>query len=488
MRLLVLGGTLFLSRELAGQAVAAGHEVTCACRGSSGSVPEGAEHVVLDRAADVDPDGPVWRGLADEHWDAVVDVTSTPSWATTAVRALAPRTSRWVYVSSISAYADLSRPGGTPQDTPLLPPADGDLAPPGDPEAYGRSKVACEQTVQQALGERALIARPGLIVGPGDPTGRFTYWPVRLARGGRAVAPAPATAAVQVVDVRDLAAWLLAASVAGLSGTVDAVGPQQSRQELLREVARGVGTEVEPVWVEEETLTELDVRPWSGPRSLPLWVPGEMAGMLARDVTATVAAGLRCRPLAQTAADTLAWVRDTPDVEVTGLTRAEEADALAALELRPRSRTVHAALVAAGVPGRIVTLPDAATTAPLAAAALGCEVGAIANSLVFLADDRPLLVMASGEHRVDTTALAARLGRDRIERASPEQVRRATGQAIGGVAPVGHPEPVETVVDESLQRFDRVWAAGGTPHTVFPMTYAELLALTGGREVRVSAG
>lgn len=153
--------------------------------------------------------------------------------------------------------------------------------------------------------------------------------------------------------------------------------------------------------------------------------------------------------------------------------------------LHPRSRIVSDALVEAGIRGEIVVLPDAASTAALAAAALGIEVGAIANSLVFWSDDEPLLVMTSGAHRVDTAALAERLGRGSIQRASVEQVRAATGQAIGGVAPTGHPSPVTTVIDEDLAGFTQIWAAGGTPHTVFPMTFDELVALTGGRVVSV---
>lgn len=152
--------------------------------------------------------------------------------------------------------------------------------------------------------------------------------------------------------------------------------------------------------------------------------------------------------------------------------------------LSARSRLVHDALRAAGIPGEIVVLPDAASTAALAAA-LGVEVGAIANSLVFQCDGAPLLVMTSGAHRVDTAALAARLGRGRISRATPDQVREATGQAIGGVAPTGHPAPLETLVDEDLARYPQIWAAGGTPHTVFPMTFDELVRLTGGRVVSV---
>lgn len=153
--------------------------------------------------------------------------------------------------------------------------------------------------------------------------------------------------------------------------------------------------------------------------------------------------------------------------------------------LPPRSRLVHDALRAAGIGGEIVVLSDAASTAPLAAAALGVEVGAIANSLVFFSDGAPLLVMTSGAHRVDTAALAERLGRGKIQRATPEQVREATGQAIGGVAPTGHPAPLTTVVDEALAAYPEIWAAGGTPHTVFPLTFDDLVRLTGGTVLKV---
>jgi prolyl-tRNA editing enzyme YbaK/EbsC (Cys-tRNA(Pro) deacylase) len=154
-------------------------------------------------------------------------------------------------------------------------------------------------------------------------------------------------------------------------------------------------------------------------------------------------------------------------------------------QLPARSRIVHDCLRAAGITGDIVVLPDAASTAPLAAAALGVEVGAIANSLVFWSDGEPLLVMTSGAHRVDTAALAERLGRESIRRATAEQVRDATGQAIGGVAPTGHPAPLVTVVDPDLAGYPEIWAAGGTPHTVFPMTFDELVVLTGGTVAKV---
>ncbi|MGW3076188.1 YbaK/EbsC family protein [Kitasatospora sp. NPDC001132] len=153
--------------------------------------------------------------------------------------------------------------------------------------------------------------------------------------------------------------------------------------------------------------------------------------------------------------------------------------------LPTRSVAVAEALTAAGVAGEIVVLPDSARTAAEAAAALGCEVGAIANSLVFSCDGEPLLVMTSGAHKVDTGYLAAELGAGRITRASADQVREATGQAIGGVAPTGHPAPLRTVVDTALQGYEVLWAAAGHPHTVVPMTYQELLRVTGGAELSV---
>lgn len=155
-------------------------------------------------------------------------------------------------------------------------------------------------------------------------------------------------------------------------------------------------------------------------------------------------------------------------------------------ELSARSQRVAEQLRAAGITGEIITLPDAAATAPLAAAALGVEVGAIANSLVFMADDEPLLVMTSGAHRVDTALLAERLGKAKIVRAKPDQVSAATGQIIGGVAPTGHPQAIETVIDETLAQHPELWAAGGTAHTVFPLTYDQLVALTGGTELAVN--
>ena len=132
-----------------------------------------------------------------------------------------------------------------------------------------------------------------------------------------------------------------------------------------------------------------------------------------------------------------------------------------------------------GVKGEVRALPESAKTAALAAAQVGCEVGAIANSLIFSADGQPLLVMTSGAHRVDTGRVGRLVGAE-VQRADAKSVREWTGQAIGGVAPVGHPQPIRTLVDTWLEQYDRIWAAAGHPHTVFPTTYAELVRITGG--------
>ena len=160
--------------------------------------------------------------------------------------------------------------------------------------------------------------------------------------------------------------------------------------------------------------------------------------------------------------------------------------------MHPNVRMVQDALDAADAVGgagqasTIQILPDAVSTAVLAADALGVEVGQIANSLVFAAGDEPILVMTSGAHRVDTAKVAATIGVRALKRATPEFVRDHTGQAIGGVAPLGHPKPLRTLVDTALAAFDEIWAAGGIPHAVFPTTYAELVRITGGTPTEVA--
>ena len=154
--------------------------------------------------------------------------------------------------------------------------------------------------------------------------------------------------------------------------------------------------------------------------------------------------------------------------------------------MHPNVKAVQDALIAADAAGEIRVLPDAVTTAAAAAAALGVEVGQIANSLIFDADGDPLLVLTSGAHRVDTAKVAALIGVSAVRRASPDFVREHTGQAIGGVAPVGHPKPVRTVVDTALEKYGEIWAAGGIPHAIFPTTFAELVRMTKGTPAEVA--
>jgi prolyl-tRNA editing enzyme YbaK/EbsC (Cys-tRNA(Pro) deacylase) len=154
--------------------------------------------------------------------------------------------------------------------------------------------------------------------------------------------------------------------------------------------------------------------------------------------------------------------------------------------MHPNCEAVNDILQAAGLPGRVQMLDEAVTTARAAAAYLGCPVGAIANSLIFATDrGAALLIMTSGAHRVDMIKVGQQLGVE-LRRASADFVREHAGQPIGGVAPVGHPQPISTIVDRALADFDQLWAAGGIPHAVFPLTYRELLLLTGGRELDVN--
>lgn len=320
MKILVLGGTLFLSKAVATEAIARGHDVTCAARGESGLVPVGARLVPLDRSA------PQFGSLV-EDWDAVVDVARTPSWVRDALAALADRTKHWTFISTINVYADDATPHGTPETLPLLEPIPDDREQTG-PEVYGGNKVACEQAVQSSA-KASLVIRPGLIAGPGDPSGRYSYWPSRLADGGEVLAPDHADRDVQLVDVRDLAAWIVHCAETGTTGVFDGTSPVARLGDVLAQTAAGVGAAPELTWVDPDFLVEREVNPWSGARSLPLWLPlPDYAGLLSHDVTASLEAGLRIRPIEETARDTLAWLRDNPDEMKTGLTRAEERQVL----------------------------------------------------------------------------------------------------------------------------------------------------------------
>ena len=324
MKLLVLGGTVFLSRAVAAEAVRRGHTVTCAARGASGSVPDGAELVIWDRAH------PAPDALAERHFDAVVDVARHPSRVMAAVSTFPD--AHWVFVSTINVYADESTPGGRPGSLPLREPITGDVDLTVDPEAYGPMKVACENAVRSGA-DTATVIRPGLIAGPGDPSGRFSYWPRRLAdaAGGEVLAPGRPQDVVQLIDVRDLAAWIVQAAESRMLGTFDGVGPALPLGETLAAVAAGVGAGPQLVWVPGDVLAAQGVQPWMGPESVPLWLPRpDYDGLLAHDPKPSFEAGLAARPIAETARDTLAWLESTPDAMVTGISREREAAVLAA--------------------------------------------------------------------------------------------------------------------------------------------------------------
>jgi 2'-hydroxyisoflavone reductase len=316
MRTLVLGGTAWLGREIAREGLRAGHEVTCLARGTAGAVADGARLIVADRDS---TSGDALAAVAAEAWDLVVDVTRQPGQARRAVRQLGPHARCWVYVSSLSVVADTQTPH---QDeiAPTVEPLQADVAAAAD---YAAGKRACELAVLDALGPaRCLIARAGLIGGPGDHTGRTGYWPLRFARpagaDGAVLVPEDESLPTQVIDARDLAAWLVAAGAAGTNGIFNACGDVIAFGEHLR-VARAAGAgrringapaahamSASPAW-----LVEHDVQPWSGPRSLPLWLPRPSHdGFAAHRNAAAKAAGLRLRPLVETLADTLAWELD----------------------------------------------------------------------------------------------------------------------------------------------------------------------------------
>lgn len=326
MRILVLGGTVFLSRAVAEAALAAGHSVTCVSRGVSGAPPRGAAAVKADRS---EP-GALAAALGGQEFDAVVDVaTMSAPWVRDALDALADRAGHWTFVSSINAYADLALRGGT-VGQPTLPPLHAAPAPASqfdDPQVYGSAKVGSEDAVRDRAGDRALIVRGGLMCGHGDLLDRFGYWVNRFSRGGRAVVPDVPEQPMQLIDVRDLAAWIVRCAQTGTVGTYDGTGPRSTLARVLEETADAVGgPDLDLVRVPIETLVSEDVDIWYGPRSLPLWLPETLWGMTDRDVTATLDAGLAVRPVAETARAALAWERTLgPDRERrAGLTEAEE--------------------------------------------------------------------------------------------------------------------------------------------------------------------
>jgi 2'-hydroxyisoflavone reductase len=333
LRILILGGTAFLGPELVEAAVARGHVVTLFNRGKTrpGLFPE-LEKLRGDREGQLE-------ALRGRRWDVAIDTSGyVPRLVRLSAELLAPAIDRYVFISSISAYAeDVKPPVG--EEAPLAV-----LADPKSEEVrkdYGALKAACEEAAEAALPGRALSIRPGLIVGPGDPTDRFTYWPVRLARGGEVLAPGDGADPVQVIDVRDLAAFVIRCAEARRAGRLNATGPATplAMRDFLAGVAEGVGVVPSLTWVDEKLLAESKVSAWT---DLPVWIPrAEPMGQVS--VARAVAAGLVFRPLADTARDTLAWWRAQPEDRRakprTGLTVEREAAVLATWHARTPSRS-----------------------------------------------------------------------------------------------------------------------------------------------------
>ncbi|HEX5401168.1 MAG TPA: NAD-dependent epimerase/dehydratase family protein [Pseudonocardiaceae bacterium] len=331
MRLLVLGGTVFLSKAVAAEAVARGHEVTCAARGTTGSAPDGATLVKVDRDA-ADGLAPL-ADSAGSGFDAVVDVaTISYPWVADALALLADKVGHWTFVSTVNVYSDDVTPGQRP-GAPLLEPlreGGGEIS----PEHYGAIKVASEDAVREAMGDRAFVVRPGLITGPADGSDRFGYWPNRFSRGGRAIVPDSPDQPVQHIDVRDLAEWIVTAAERGTVGTYDGVGQVRPLTEVLTEIAEVTGGGAELVPVSPEALEKAGVNAWGGPKSLPLWLPPTHWGVSSHDPTPSIEAGLTLRPLAETVVAALATERALgQDRERrSGMTMAEEAEVLAQLD------------------------------------------------------------------------------------------------------------------------------------------------------------
>lgn len=291
-RLLVLGGTVFLGRHVVQAALSAGWQVTVFNRGRrSVAWPGPVEALVGDRDGDT-------SALRGRRFDAVVDCSGyRPAQVHAVAEALGPSLPFWVFVSSISVVARFPPGLAHDEDAPVTPDATG----------YGGEKARAEEAVRALCGEHgAAIVRPGLIVGPHDPTGRFAYWPWRVAQGGPVLAPGRPARPVQVIDVRDLAAWCVHLAHERTAGTFNAVGPVLPMHELLDACQAASGSSARFVWQPDAALLAAGVAPWTG---LPLWIPeddADFGGMLLARNERACAAGLRCQPIADTVATTLA--------------------------------------------------------------------------------------------------------------------------------------------------------------------------------------
>lgn len=327
-KILILGGTQWLGRTIAEQALGDGHDVACLARGVSGDFPDGATALAADR----DTDG-AYEPAAAGHWDLVVELTGKPAHAKAAVEALSPHAGHWVYVSSCSAYALHSRPGAA-EAAKLL--AALDSAADYSDEQYGAAKAGCEWLTVASRGNAALLVRPGLIGGPGDPSGRTTYWPLRFAEGREPVlVPDDDGEAryVQIVDVRDLAGFILRAGLDGRNGPVNVVGAEMPLGDVIASAqsASGYTGPVAPYPLHR--MADDAVAPWAGPRSLPLVLPpgSDFSGFARRSDKRALRWGLVRRSLAETFADIIAADGYDADGPRSGLSAGHEAELIGQL-------------------------------------------------------------------------------------------------------------------------------------------------------------
>ncbi|MGO4590876.1 NAD-dependent epimerase/dehydratase family protein [Paenarthrobacter sp. 2TAF44] len=314
MRILVLGGTAFLSAEMAKQALALGHEVTCLARGTQANPPDGVTWVRGDRAL-----GRAAYEDVNSSWDAVIDVSRDPAQARDALEVLGPPARHWTFVSSCSVYADHSVPGADENAAVLEPLPEGQA---GTPDTYGESKSAIEHMTLTRVGQKAHIVRAGLIGGPGDGSDRYGYWPGRFAANTEPVlVPNIPDDATQVIDVRDLARWIIQGAEKGLTGAYNASGDVVPFREYISESCRvALGQERQPdreewpplsqtVQADEDWLVEQGVEYWAGPDSLPLWLPADHDGFQSRSNQAAKVLGMTLRPWQETLRDALDYER-----------------------------------------------------------------------------------------------------------------------------------------------------------------------------------
>lgn len=313
---LILGGTGWLSSRIARRMLVNGATVMCLARGGRPS-PEGASLVLADR-----DDPTAYDAVSGRDWDHVIDISSTAAHVEAAVAVLGERAARWTYVSSMSVYSDDTAVGAD-ETAAVHSPAE-----PGDEYEYGAQKVAAENAVR-GLGERALIVRPGLIVGEGDPSDRFGYWAAAFARAvdGPVLLPRTEGREVQVIDVDDLSEFVATTRAIGV---VNAIGDRHPLAEVLGAVRRSTGHRGDTVMVDDEWLIENGVEYWAGERSLPLWLPADMTGFMTRTNARYRAAGGTLRPLDETIAAVIAdeQERGIDRDRRAGLTRADELELL----------------------------------------------------------------------------------------------------------------------------------------------------------------